>query len=42
VDWALLIAEVAALRNGFKPFFPEDADIAKEIRFCWDLARALA
>jgi hypothetical protein len=42
VDWALLIAEVAALRNGFKPFFPEDTDIAQEIRFCWDLARALA
>jgi hypothetical protein len=42
VDWALLIAEVAALRNGFKPFFPDNIEIAPEIRFCWDLATALA
>ena len=42
VDWPLLIAEVAGLRNGFKPFFPDDIEIAPEIRFCWDLAAALA
>jgi len=30
---ALLIAEVAALRNGFKPFFPEETGIAPENLF---------
>jgi hypothetical protein len=42
VDWPLLIAEVAGLRNGFKPFLPDNIEIAAEIRFCWDLATALA
>ncbi len=42
VDWALLIAEVAGLRNGFKPFFPDNIKLVPEIRFCWDLATALA
>jgi hypothetical protein len=41
VDWVLLITEVAALRSGFKLFFPDDALIAPESRFCWDLAKTL-
>jgi hypothetical protein len=41
IDWSLLIAEVAALRSDFSPFFPEQVNVAPETRFCWDLAKAL-
>jgi hypothetical protein len=41
VDWSLLIAEVAILRSKTSLFFPADAQIAPETRFCWDLASAL-
>jgi hypothetical protein len=41
VDWSLLIAEVAALRSGI-PLFLRDNEISPEMRFCQELALALA
>lgn len=41
VDWTLLIAEVAALRSKILRF-PPDFEVSPEIRFCHDLASALA
>jgi hypothetical protein len=43
VDWSLLIAEVAALRSKI-PFqlLPRDMEVLPEMRFCQELASALA
>jgi len=42
VDWVLLIAQVAMLRDNGLPFLPENFPASPETHFCWDLARALA